>query len=155
MPFDCGVPCPPFCDSKVCTDGSRHYSVKPLGHEISYRVLNTNSSEPDAQWINVTQAGTATTARLQSLAPGFSYEVKVRAMNAAGNGEWSEPTIIQTNGQPGPACFQDDEPCGGERGSGVVEVSYSHFGTDCYGTPTERRDARRRQLLVGYCECDE
>ena len=36
-PYDCGVPCPPFCDSEVCADGSKLYPPVVDAHELRYR----------------------------------------------------------------------------------------------------------------------
>lgn len=129
-PFDCGVPCPPFCDSNVCADGSRRFDLPASDHEVAYR-RSGNSTE----WLTA-QTGSSTAFKLRQLMPSTTYDVRVRARNEAGWGEWSAVSTLETMGQPEPGhCLQDDAPCS-ERDGEVQEVGYSHAGTDCTGTPT-------------------
>ncbi|WP_419857168.1 SwmB domain-containing protein [Candidatus Palauibacter irciniicola] len=66
------------------------------GYDIQYR----RRGAPD--WTDHTHADTATSATIGGLEAGRSYEARVRARNAVGAGEWSEPGA----GHTGPARFE-------------------------------------------------
>ena len=56
-------------------------------YDVQFRVMNGN-------WQDGNHIGTDTTKRITNLSPGIVYEVRVRASNAEGTGEWS-PTASQ------------------------------------------------------------
>ena len=60
-------------------------AVPVTGYDLQYR------RSGDDDWVDGPQHETGTDADLANLETDTSYEVRVRAANAAGDGEWSEP----------------------------------------------------------------
>ena len=60
------------------------------GYDVQYRVTNGN-------WLEADHSGTGTTKRIESLSPGTAYEVRVRATNAEGSGDWSPSASASTD----------------------------------------------------------
>ena len=118
-PFDCGVPCPPFCEAEVCADGGRLFPSEQAEHEVEYRRHTTTDAwgtthvVAGAAWARQVVTGTGTTLKVSELLPESTYDVRVRATNGAGDGPWSPNIILSTGGLPaGGECLHDDAPCG-------------------------------------------
>ena len=62
--------------------------------------------------------------KLRQLQSESRYEVRARARNAGGWGEWTAPLALETTGLP-PAgqCVQDEVPCD-DRGGEVLEIDF-------------------------------
>ena len=58
------------------------------GYDVEYRKHGANS------WTTKTHSGTGTSAALTGLTAGKSYEVRVRAVNAEGDGAWASGSAI-------------------------------------------------------------
>ena len=58
------------------------------GYDVHYRA--------SGNWLDVGHTGTSTTQRLESLTADTAYEVRVRATNTAGTGDWSSATSGRT-----------------------------------------------------------
>ena len=65
-------------------------------YDVQYRVVGTNA------WSDWSHTGAARTATLTGLTAGTAYEMRVRATNADGTGEWTEPLIATTSGNRAP-----------------------------------------------------
>ena len=141
-PFDCGVPCPPFCEEvEVCSDSSRLFPVKPSKHEVEYRkhtatdAWGVTHAEEGAAWQQQAVEGAdATSLKVTDLLPESKYDLRVRASNDAGDGPWSEVVAFETSGLPaGGECLHDDAPCtsNGE----IQQITYLHAGAGCTGSP--------------------
>ena len=117
-PFDCGVPCPPFCDSRVCTDSTRLYASAASEVEVAHRLAG------ETEWVLSSVDGAELEHKLRQLQPESRYEVRARARNAGGWGEWTAPLALETTGLP-PAgqCVQDEVPCD-DRGGEVLEIDF-------------------------------
>ena len=103
---------------------------------MAYREAVANASTTPYPWQTEIVTGTVKSHKLKKLKPSTNYNVRIRARNAAGWGLWSPMRTFQTLGQPGiNDCFQDDAPCD-ERDGEVQDVTFSHAGTECTGTPT-------------------
>ena len=59
------------------------------GAITSYDVEYKLTSADDTAWTAVTRSGTATTQEITGLTNGSSYDVRVSAVNSAGNGPWA------------------------------------------------------------------
>lgn len=117
-PFDCGVPCPPFCDSRVCTDSARLYASTASEVEVAHRLAG------EAEWVTSSVDGAELEHKLRLLQPESRYEVRARARNAGGWGEWTAPLTLETNGAyTAGQCVQDDIPCD-DRGGEVLEIDF-------------------------------
>ena len=181
-PFDCGAPCPPFCDAAVCADGLIYYPAQVEKYEVQYRDVGVAASgsllsqgmggmggmgamglggtmggfygdndlgstysyeqslpppPPTASpWQTLVATSGALTASLRELVPSTIYEVRVRAGNGAGWGEWSDSKTFETTGLPeGGACLQDDAPCGMDGSGRFADVSYTYHGLGCEAPP--------------------
>ena len=141
-PFDCGVPCPPFCDgAETCADGTRLFPTEATQHEVNYRehtltdAWGHSHSEPAAPWESHSVDGTGVTSTtLSNLLPEITYDVRVRALNAAGAGPWSQPTPLTTSGLPGGGeCMHDDQQC--VNVGKIQTVTYLHAGLGCTSAP--------------------
>ena len=60
------------------------------GYDVHYRLTGGN-------WQDASHAGTTTTKRIESLTPDTAYEVRVRASNAEGAGDWSPAASARTD----------------------------------------------------------
>ena len=65
-------------------------------YDIQYRVVGTNA------WANWPHTGTARTATVGGLTAATAYEVRIRATNTEGTGEWSRPALANTTGNRAP-----------------------------------------------------
>ena len=112
------MPCPPFCDSRVCTDSTRLYASTASEVELAHRLAGA------AEWVSSSVDGAELEHKLRQLQPESRYEVRARARNAGGWGEWTAPLALETTGLP-PAgqCVQDDIPCD-DRGGEVLEIDF-------------------------------
>ena len=100
--------------------------------------------EPGGSWTEVTNTTiTATTLTIEGLAASTSYDVEVRATNAEGMSDWSNPGIGATNarGANNPPVF--DEGANAER-----SVSASASAGSSIGQPVEATDADTDDSLV-------
>ena len=59
------------------------------GYDVHYR-------ETGGNWTDANHSGTTTTKRIESLTPDTAYEVRVRASNAEGAGDWSPTASART-----------------------------------------------------------
>ena len=93
--------------------------------------------EPGGTWTEVTNttiSGTAVT--IEGLAASTSYDVEVRAKNAEGTSDWSDPGIGSTNA-PG----ANNPPVFSEGGSATRSVSASSPAGGSIGDPVTAMDA--------------
>ena len=65
-------------------------------YDVQYRVVGTNA------WSDWSHTGPARTATLTGLTAGTAYEMRARATNADGTGDWTEPLIATTSGNRAP-----------------------------------------------------
>ena len=65
-------------------------------YDLQYRVAGTTA------WSDWTHSGSARTATISGLTAGTTYEVRIRATNTEGTGEWSNPFIATTAGNQAP-----------------------------------------------------
>jgi hypothetical protein len=137
-PFDCGVPCPPFCDSRVCKDSARLYASATSEVEVAHRLAG------EAEWVSASVGGALLGYKLRQLQPQSQYEVRARARHAGGWGNWTAPLALATNGAvTAGQCIQDDAPCD-DRGGEVLEIDFFYGGAGCTFAPTV-------QLVGGNC----
>ena len=64
------------------------------GYDVEYRTTGGN-------WTDASHAGTSTTKRIESLVADTAYEVRVRASNAEGAGDWSPAASGRTDASAG------------------------------------------------------
>ena len=62
-------------------------------YDVQYRL---ESTAPSGSWTTHAHDGTTRTATIGSLQEGTSYQVRVLAKNAAGDGDWSDPRTAMT-----------------------------------------------------------
>ena len=70
------------------------------GYDVERRLRSSAAdavSETWGTWTDVSHGDTSTSASLDELTPGATYQVRVRGVNAEGDGEWAGPE----NGVPG------------------------------------------------------
>ena len=137
-PFDCGLPCPPFCDVAVCVDGSRLYDTSATAYEVQHRKVidgggggggggggdgkgagggGGGGGGGSGGWTTGTVTGDVTTYKMKQLDPDSTYEIRARAANRAGFGGWSETLTMTTLGAvTAGQCIQDDAPCSDRNG---------------------------------------
>ena len=112
------MPCPPFCDSRVCTDSTRLYASSASEVELAHRLAGS------AEWVSSSVDGAELEHKLRQLQPESRYEVRARARNAGGWGEWTAPITLETNGATTAGqCVQDDIPCV-DRDGEVLEIDF-------------------------------
>ena len=93
--------------------------------------------EPGGSWTEVTNTTiTATTVMIDGLAASTSYDVEVRAKNAEGTSDWSNPGIGATNA-PG----ANNPPVFDEGANATRSVSASAQAGASIGQPVEATDA--------------
>ena len=97
-----GVPDPPSLTVTGGTEtsltlGWQQPSGPPVGdYDVQYRATG------GGRWSDWSHTGSARTATITGLDAGTAYEVRVRATNAEGTGEWSKPVIGTTRGNRAP-----------------------------------------------------
>ena len=93
--------------------------------------------EPGGSWTEVTNTTiTATTLTIEGLAASTSYDVEVRAKNAEGTSDWSNPGIGATN-----ARGANNPPVFDEGANTTRSVSASASAGSSIGQPVEATDA--------------
>ena len=100
--------------------------------------------EPSGTWTEVSDTNiTATTVTIEGLAASTSYDVEVRARNAEGTSEWSNPGIGSTNapGINNPPVFSDGV-------STTRSVSASALAGTSIGLPVAATDADSSDILT-------
>ena len=100
--------------------------------------------EPSGTWTEVSNTNiTATTLTIEGLAASTSYDVEVRARNAEGTSEWSNPGIGSTNapGANNPPVFSDGV-------SATRAVSASALAGTSIGPPVAATDADSGDTLT-------
>ena len=65
-------------------------------YDIQYRAVGTNA------WADWPHTGTVRTATVAGLTEGTAYEIRIRAANTEGTGEWSRPVLATTTGNREP-----------------------------------------------------
>ena len=124
-------------------------------YDVVYRVSGTRL------WTNVSYNGEETATVLMGLAMSTTYEVRVRASNAEGTGQWSDAGTGRTNANTAPVFSSDfatrevaeNTPAGESVGDALIAsdadgdvVTYSLSGDDAAGFAI---DAATGQLTVG------
>ena len=100
--------------------------------------------EPSGTWTEVTNTTiTATTVTIEGLAASTSYDVEVRASNAEGTSEWSNPGIGATN-----ARGANNPPVFDEGASATRSVSASASAGTSIGQPVRATDADSEDTLT-------
>ena len=100
--------------------------------------------EPGGSWTEVTNTTiSATAATIEGLAASTSYDVEVRAKNAEGTSDWSDPGIGSTNapGANNPPVFSDG-------GSATRSVSANSPAGGSIGDPVTATDADSDDTLT-------
>ena len=125
-------------------------------YDVAYRVLGTSA------WIDANYDGVETATLLVGLAMGSAYEVRVRASNAEGTGQWSDAGIGNTDANTAPVFSSErvtfevaeDTPAGEQVGDVVTAsdadgdaLTYSLSGD---GAVAFSIDAGTGQLTIGY-----
>ena len=124
-------------------------------YDVAYRVSGASA------WTDAPYDGVETATLLTGLAMGSAYEVRVRASNAEGTGQWSDVSIGSTNANISPEFpsdhvireVEENTPAGEHMGDAVTAsdadgdvVTYSLFGD---GAVAFSIDASTGQLTVG------
>ena len=68
------------------------------GYELQYRVSSMPKSPPSGPWSIYKPEGTSTMTTITGLIRGTNWEIRVRAVNAEGTGEWSPSSHAWTSG---------------------------------------------------------
>jgi hypothetical protein len=103
MPFAPTVTAVSSTRLQVSWDAPANHGPPITDYDYRYR-------EPSDDWTEVTDTTiTGTTVEIQGLAASTSYDVEVRATNAEGDSDWSNPGIGSTNapGANNPPVFDD------------------------------------------------
>ena len=126
------------CSAQTGGDWAAHYKRSGVNcnhGSLDYRLIC--STPLSTQWINKTELSQGSrVAKLTRLTPNTAYEVRVRAVNSAGYGDWSDIVAMETSAIPaGGECMHDNSPCTDRKGE-LMDVSYFHYGVGCTSPPT-------------------
>ena len=89
------------------------------GYEVRY-ILTSATDKSDANWTEQSITGTDTTHTVTGLTNGAGYDFEVRAVNEAGESEWSDKATATPNAPPGAPTSLTADP-----GNLQVELSWT------------------------------
>ena len=104
------------------------------GYDVHYR-------ETGGNWTDANHTGTGTTKRIEGLTPDTAYQVRVRASNAEGTGDWSPSASGRTNA----AAEEPDAPSAPTLTAGETWLEASWTAPDDNGAAITGYDVHYRE----------